>query len=380
MVRSEVPAPLRVCHVIHSLAPGGAEELLVELAAGGPSVGIETSFLSLMPLAGYRVASDLAALGVAVGSLDLPSRYDGRALTKGVQALRRLRPEVIHTHLKHADVVGGFAAWRLGVKQVSTLHVIEDDVSGGPRFKRWVGAQARSRFAARTIAVSDAQRDWYLRTFAVDGTEVVTVHNGLAPPLSLPDAQRAALRGALGLGAGDVAATMLGVMRAGKGHEQLIEAARRIPTGSPVRFLLAGDGPLRHQLEAHAAAAGLLGDRMRFLGWRSDVAQLLAASDLIVHPTFFDALPTALIHGLAAGIPAVASDTGGVAEILTPGTGMLVPAGDSVALAAAVSALTVDPARRAAMGRAARRRFDAEFSAGIWLARLRRVYDDALEA
>lgn len=372
-----VRAPLRVCHVIHGLQPGGAEQLLVEMAKARSSACLDISVLSLMATGDSSVARALRETGVRLESCNLASRWDPRALPRARSVIADLSPNVVHTHLKHADLVGAAAAASLRIPQVSTLHLIEDTVGGVGRLKRGMGAAARMHTAGRTIAVSDAQRSWYLSTFRADASRVVTVHNGVGdrPPQSPADRER--LRSDLGLRPGDVAAVMVGVMRHGKGHADLLAAARKIPAGSPLRIVLAGDGPLRCELERSAAATGET-SRVIFAGWCSDVPALLGASEIIVHPTLFDALPTALIEGLAAGIPAVASDVGGVPEIVAPGTGILVTPGDQRGLADAMILLGADPAMRSQMGSEARRRFDAEFSVTLWLERLRSIYEQVI--
>lgn len=362
---------LRVCQVIHSLASGGAEELLVELARTGSQRGLDVSVLSLMPLGQHQVAADLRSAGARVESLDLGTRWDPRALRRGAQVMADLRPEVIHTHLKHADLVGAAAARKLGVPMVSTLHRIEDTGTRVERFKQWLGGQARMRMAARTITVSDAQRDWYLGAFGVDPQRVVTIRNGIADPGPPSDGEVERVRREMGVADGMLLVSMLGVMRPFKGHAQLIAAAELLPADLPVCIVLAGEGPLRADLERAAAATGR---EFRFPGWITDVGRLLAASDFIVHPTLTDALPTALIHSLAAGIPAVASDVGGVPEIVSEQSGILTPPDDPVALAAAISELALDRDRRVEMGRAARRRFDREFRAEVWVDSLRTLY------
>lgn len=366
--------PLRVCHVVHELGPGGAEQVLLELATAAPAVGLELSVLSLMPTEGRLYPPRLRALGIPVASLGLPSRWDPSALPRGLVALRTLGPQVVHTHLKHADLVGAYAARRLGVPLVSSLHLVEDIPGRIGWAKRWAAAQARLRRADLTVAVSDALRDWYLRTFRADPTRVVTIRNGVAgvPPLS--EDARLELRARLGVPAGSVLATMVGVMRPGKGHADMVTAARRLPRH--VHVLLVGDGELRPELEE--AARSLPAGRLGFAGYRNDVPALLAASDLVVHPSHFDALPTALIQALAAGRPVVAAAVGGIPEIVTPGTGALVAPGDTDALAAAVSRLAGDSQARRTMGEAARLRFEEEFEVTRWAGRLRSAYDGVL--
>ncbi|MBV9660146.1 MAG: glycosyltransferase family 4 protein [Acidimicrobiales bacterium] len=368
-------ARLHVCHVIHGLAPGGAEELLVELARVGPGRGLDVSFLSLMTPGASRVATEIRAAGAPLESLGLRTRWDPSALWRGPTVVAGLRPDVIHTHLKHADLVGAAAARRLNIPMVSTLHRIENVGSPVEKLKQWLGGQARVRTAARTITVSDAQRAWYLDAFAADPSVVVTVRNGIASPPPPHPAIRRAVREELGVADGELLAVMLAVMRPAKGHEQLLEAVQLVPNEAAVCLVMAGEGPLEPAVRDAASRSGC---HVVLPGWVSDVDRLLSGADLIVHPSLADALPTALIHGLAAGIPAVATDVGGIPEIVTPDTGILVPPDDPGALARAISELARDPARRLTMGQAARRRFEREFSVETWVDHLSAVYREVL--
>lgn len=369
---------MRVCHVIHNLQPGGAEDLLVDLATVAPAAGIELSVLSLMPLTGHRHADRLREAGVQVRSLDLASRWTPRALPSGARAVAALAPELVHTHLKHADLVGAYASRRLGLPQVSTLHLIESGVGTVGRVKRWLASEARRRSAARTLTVSEAQRQWYLDAHPrVDPERVVTVHNGvLAPPV--PGAGRAELRASLGVPGEHLLVTMVGVMRPGKGHAQLLAGLRVLGTGLPVTVVLAGDGPLWTDVRRRVDELRGVAPQVVMAGFRPDVPALLAASDLVVHPSLAEALPTALIHALAAGLPVVASRVGGTPEVVDETTGALVPPDDPEALAGALRALLTDePARRRA-GEAARARYEQRFEAATWARRLHAVYEQVL--
>ena len=364
-----------MCHIIHSLERGGAEHLLVELAEVARAASLELAVISLMPVTGDGYHDRLTKLGVDVRCLELPTRWDPRSMTRATAAVRQLQPDVLHAHMKHADLVGAYVARRLHLPLISSLHAIEDAVSSVGRAKRWLGAQARLRAPDLTIAVSDAVRDWYLATFHADPEAVVTLHNGVGWPELGADA-RATTRRQLGVGDETVVATMLSVMRPNKGHAQLLAASRLLPAELDLLLVMAGDGPLRDELERDCV--GPNADKVLFAGWRTDVAELLTASDLIVHSSLSEALPTALIQGLAAGLPAVASDVGGIPEIVTPLTGILVPPDNAAALAAAIVAVADDPDRRRAMGLAARARFVEEFDSHVWVQRLRARYDQVL--
>lgn len=371
-------APLHVCHVIHSLGPGGAEDLLVELAATAEQSDLALSVLTLTPVRGDGTARALAEFGVEVRQLPFPSRWDPRSLSAGLAAIRALSPTLLHTHLKHADLVGAYASSRLGIPLVSTLHLVEDAPTLLGCAKLRLASQARVRRATYTIAVSDAVRSWYLAATGAHPAKVVTVRNGVRMPAALQAAGRRELRRALGVPDSAVLAMTVGVMRPGKGHEVVVRLAQMVPAELDVRFVLVGDGPLRRELER--AAASLPDGLVTFTGFRRDVPALLAAADLQVHPSGFDALPTALIHGLAAGVPAVATAVGGIPEVVTPETGRLVPAHDSAAVAAAVTELARHPGLRARLGAAARHRFETEFEVSQWASRLRQVYEAAQAA
>ena len=251
--------------------------------------------------------------------------------------MTKLGPQVIHSHLKHADLLAAHVAPRLQIPMVPTLHLVEGAPGTVGAFKRDIAVRARRR-AARTIAVSDAVRRWYLDLTAAVPQTVVTVYNGVPAPV-FSDGQREAVRLALDVPDDAVLVAMVAIMRPGKGHDVLLEAASRLPAGRQVQFVVAGSGPEEAGIRLAAHGLGLDGGRVRFLGFVDDVPALLAGCDLLVHPSMADALPTALIHGLAAGLPIVASDVGGIPEIVTDGVGILVPPGNADALGRAVADL-----------------------------------------
>jgi glycosyltransferase involved in cell wall biosynthesis len=368
--------PLRVTHVIHSLGPGGAENVLVELAAAAPSAGLELQVVGLSPVERPVHAETLRRMGVPVAQLDLP-RWDPRAVPGLVRALRPFRPHVVHTHLKHADLVGAVAGALLHLPVVSTLHVVEDSPAGAlARYKRTAGLVVRRRSAARTVALSTRQREWYEELTATD-RGLVVLPNGVADPGTPDPAARAALRAELGAGDGRPLVASASLMRPEKGHALLLDAVARLPREVRPVVALAGDGELRGELEARVAADPALHGQVRFLGYRDDVPALLAAADLVLHTSLADALPTTVIQALAVGVPVVATRVGGIPDIVGTDAGVLVEP-DAAAVAAAVTGLLADAAARARMGTAGRRRFLESFEAVGWAGRLRDLYTEVL--
>src|SRR4051794_26589790 len=368
------PMPLRVHVVIDGLGAGGAETLLADLVAGGREAGLEFSVTALQDRGQNPGAERLRALGVepvTLGISGLLSRRDHRTMR---ERLAEDRPDVVHAHLMNSDILGGFAARRLGLPCVSTIHVMHWPTDLRHRLKLRLQAQARRAGMQAVICVSDAAREAYVAQGWPSPQRVVTVHNGVASDPQ-PGAGKA-LRSSLGIAPGALVIGTLSVLRAGKGHEELLAAVPALRERSPgLEVLVAGGGPEAGALAPLAERAGA-----RLLGHLDDPLAFAAALDVLVHPSHFDAFPTALLEAGAVGTPVVATRVGGIPEIVVDGeTGLLVdaPPGPD-ALAAAIGGLLGDPARRSAMGTAARERYAREFTAAVWASRLREVYETAI--
>lgn len=367
-------ALLKVTHLIHDLRPGGAEHLLVDLAGIAEQAGMEISVVSMRPLVDHRYAGQLSAAGVRLESLGLAGWWDPRGAVRLRRLLPELRPDILHSHLKHADVVAGRVATAAAIPHVSTLHLIEDGSGWRATRKRDLAIKSRLRTAAVTIAVSDAVRDWYLAVSGAAAESVVTIHNGVPDPSKSGAGATDGVRAEFGIADEALLAVMVAVMRPGKGHDVLLDAIGYLEHEGLV-FLLAGDGPDSSAVRARAAGT----DQVVVAGFRDDVARLLSAADLVVHPSTTDALPTALVHAIAAGRPIVASGVGGIPEIISLGCGELVAPGDPVALANAIDRLAGDAVARSEMGERARQRYEQEFTAGMWADRLCDLYSGLLE-
>lgn len=364
---------LRVCHVVDELHPAGTDDVLVDLASAAPSAGLELTVLALAGDTDTGRGRALCDAGARVESLRLSHSWDVRGLSRGLAAVRRLEPAVIHTHLGYADLVGSYVARRLRLPHVSTLPVLGDDVATPSAARRQLAALGRS--PSRVIAVSDAQRGWYEASHPERAELLTTVPNGVAPPRPMPAERRKQVRDGLGLAPRAVFVLTVAPMRPGMGHDTLLDAVRLLPPRSPVQVALAGDGELWSGLELAVRADPRLDGRVQLLGNRDDVPDLLQAADLLVQPSHVDASSTILMRGLAAGVAIVATDVGSLPEIVAPGTGVIVSARDPAALAAALGGLATSHERRVAMGRAGRVRFRREFAATVWARRLREVYE-----
>ena len=377
---------MKVAHLVTSFTPDpgsgeGPGDEQVDLAAVSPATGVEPVVVGLGSAGDRREVTRLRRLGVPVVELGL-APWDPRAVGKVARVLREHGVDLVHTHLRQADVVGGLTTRLPGgvaVPLVSTLYKVEN-VPTGPadRFRRTAKILLRRRVAARTIAISHLQRERY-RRFSGTDRGLVVVPNGIADPEPLPDADRARVRTAHGVAADGLLAVSAAPMRRGQGHDLLLDAVAAVPARVPLTLVLVGDGPLRPWLASRVEADPLLAARVRFEphDGHDPAREVVGAADLYLHTSRAAALPLPLVRALALGVPAVASHVGGVPEIVTRDTGVLVPL-DAASIADAVARLAADPAQRGRLAKGARGHFLANFEARGWAVRLRGVYDEVL--
>lgn len=380
------------------MTAGGAEALTLAFARAVDPDRVRPTVVCLKSLGGNPYEEALRETDVPVVRLDARHLRDLRAFRRLTALLDETGAELIHAHLESASIWAAVAGRLRRRPVVTTFHTAPGSgpaaagSQGEPERPPggWTreGARRRlrlalvNRWAQRNLVVSEAAlRAW--SAAGLDPRRASVVHNGIdCTPFecAADDPElRARMRGELGAGDGGPLVVAVSVLRSGKGLETLVEAAPRLLARVPgARFAIAGEGPLAEGLRQRAEGLGVA-DAFDWLGFRGDVAAVLAAADLFVLPSRNDAFPTALLEAMAAGLPVVAGDAGGIPEIVEAGrTGVLVPPGDSDRLADAVAGLLERPAERSAMGRCARERVRARFSAGAWLGRLEAVYREAI--
>jgi glycosyltransferase involved in cell wall biosynthesis len=256
-------------------------------------------------------------------------------------------------------IYGGFAA-RSMLPRPRVVYSEHNQVSSAsPRDVRRFGHYIRLADAA--IAVSENLRDVLINKLGVT-RPVYTVRNGIDDS-GFANVSGDRVRSELGIGPREILIGTAVVLRREKGLTHLIQAAKTVLAKTPnARFAVAGDGPLRAELEAEATAAGL-GDRLLFLGYRSDIPELLASFDIYVLPSLSEGLPLALLEALSLGKFIVCTSVGGNPEVVEDGVhGFLVPPSDSTGLADALVKAVSDPALRARARDLSPRRFKEQFS------------------
>lgn len=267
---------------------------------------------------------------------------------KGVMAIRRVlrdgRFDVLNTHSRKDTLIAALAARLAGTPLIVRTRHLANKV-GSMLSYTWL--------PHRVTTVSNHVRD-YLISRGVPASRIGTIYSPIVLP---PPIAHSTLRQELGLAPDDIVVICVAVMRAAKGHKQLIEAlAPLMATRANLHLVVVGAGsPVFEQTQAHIEKLGLA-HRMHLLGTRRDVPNLLAGADLFALPTRQEASGTVFVEAAASGLPTVATDVGGVSEMMRDGeTGFLVPLDDPAALQRALQTLIDDASLRTRMGQAGRR-------------------------
>lgn len=338
----------RLLFVITSLDYGGAESVVVELASRFSERDWEVGVVSMVRPRAYE--NELNESGVTVFSLDMPKGVpDPRAVVRLAAIYRRFRADVVHSHMVHANLLARVARLLGPVPAlISTAHNITE---GG--FLLNLGYRLTDPLTEFTTNVSQAAFDRYVRIGLVAERKGAYVPNGInLKRYSHDPLARERLREEFGVGERFVWLAV-GRITEQKDYPNLFRALKL--QGSHSVLWLVGDGELRQESEKLVREEGLT-ERVSFLGVRPDVGALMSAADGFVLASAWEGLPMVLLEAAATGLPAVATDVGGVAEIVRPEAGLLIPAGDAGALADAMSGLEdASPEERAVMGKNARR-------------------------
>ena len=358
----------RVLHVVKVAGISGAENHLLLLLPALRDRGWDVAAVMLHE--GEPGAEDFAARleadGVPVERVRLSRAFDPRAFARILRRARRDRPDVVHTHLVHADF-HGLPAGRLA--RVPALVSTKHGFNAFRDRKAFATAdRAVASLADVHVAISAGLARYLAESEGFDAATFEVVHYGIeagSEPPPLPGAPRLAIVGRL-----------IPI----KGHDVLLRAVARARERLPGLTLeIAGDGELEQELRATAIRLGL-GDAVTFLGRVAPVDPVLERAEVVVVPSFGEGFGMVALEAMERGRPVIASAVGGLPEIVDEGrTGLLVPPGDVEALVRAIAQVADDPARAAGMGQAGRARALDGFSQERCTERIESLYLAGLE-
>lgn len=379
--------PLRIGFVIHTLESGGAEGQLVEwaralatdefkckvycLVRGGfheqriRDLGVDIEILGYRPMRGPD------------GRLDARAALTGiPALGRLIRAIRRDRPDILHTLLLMSDVMGAVASRFAGhrLRLVGSRRALSDCAGlGGIRAAvlRWAVRKADAVVCNSRAVVEDV-----IQTQGVAAERVTCIYNGVdVDRFGRARSGREAMRSALGLAPEARTIGYVGQLRPEKGHALLLRSFAELRRRhAAARLLLIGGGPLEPTLRALAGELDIA-DGVHFLGIRKDIPELLSAMDMFVLPSRTEGFSNVLLEAMASGLPIVASRVGGNPEALDDGgCGLLFESGREEALTAALDRVLSEPETARQLGEAGLRRAREVFSLDALHRQLRAFY------
>ena len=348
-----------------SLAYGGAEHHAITLANRLSERGHECHTGWVKPESAQLARLRPCAAGSAF-CLDAGRYLDMSSVRRLAAALARLKPAAVVAANPYA-LMYAWLARRLSGAHVPLVVIYHSTRSPGFKEQAKLAAYRLCMWAAeRAVFVCEYQRSYCLRRALRSRCNTV-IHNGVDVERfrdAASTAERHALRAALGYTDADYVLGVAGGLRPEKNQAQLLEATAGLRArGLPAKALFIGDGATRAALESRARALGIA-EHLRITGFRDDIRPYVTACDVICVCSLTEALSLAAIEAMAMSRPLVHSQVGGARELIEPGrNGLLFPARDTAALIACLVRLA-DGDTRAAMGRAARRTVEADFSEG----------------
>jgi glycosyltransferase involved in cell wall biosynthesis len=366
-----------ILHTIETGGPGGAETVLLELATNLDSSRFRS--LALLP-SGSWLPKQLQARGIPTVIAQSKAWYDLHLPRVMRQLVRQERVDLIHSHLPDQNFYSCLVGHLAACKTVVTYHGTPGVFRNGrtrSAVKSWV-----VRHAATAVVVVSDYLGRVLTQLGFPAKKIVRIYNGVDIKQFACQAG-GRLRAELGFPANAKMVGMVANLRQSKGYEYFIQAARQVTEAIPeARFVAVGekDDTIANQLDSLIRQLGLE-DRCVFLGFRSDVPQILSDLDVFVLSSVSEGLSIATIEAMAAGKPVVVTRSGGPEEVVEEGrTGFLVPPADPSALASRICEVLRSPDLAATLSRNAQAEAESKFSLALMVSEYESLYERCLGA
>lgn len=365
---------IRVIHLVEDLKIGGLERVLATLVT---HLDKHRYFPEVWCLAaGGRIARELRKNGISVRILGCTSYHRPLHILRLARLLQRAKADILHTHGYFASTFGRLVSFLTGPAiRIQHVHTTDHGLTARHRqIERML-----ARITHTVVCISEAVRRFVVDREGIPVSKTRVIYNGVKLPGPADPKQASPLL--LDWSADTFVVTTIGSLTPHKGHHILIRAVEILSERHPeIRLVIVGDGPLRWKLSEQVGRANLQ-EKVWFAGELESVFPVLYQTDLFVLPSMDrEGLSIAAIEATAAGRAIVASNLGGIPEVVQDGlNGLLVPPGDPNRLAEAMEALIRDPDRRQKMGTAGRHRFNQCFQARQMTAEIERLYDETMK-
>jgi glycosyltransferase involved in cell wall biosynthesis len=372
---------MKVIHIIKITRIAGAENHLLTLLAGLRARDIDAQIIMLTesakPMTDFIAAAQQRE--IPIQRVIIRRAVDPSLITLLRDLLRESKPDIVHTHLQHADLHGIIAARLAKVPVIVTSRHNDNAFRRRPMIKQvnhilW-------RLVDAGIAISNSIGRFAIEVEGAAAHKVHTIYYGLSfkSDPAERDSARQAVRRELGIDKNELIVGIVCRLIEQKGVEHGLQAFSQVARNFPsARLVIVGDGPLRRSLEALVKSLGLQG-RVQFLGWRGDVPRLMAALDVLLVPSLWEGFGLVILEAMAQRVPAIGSDVSAIPEIIIQGeTGLLVPPEDIDRLTEALTLLLGDHALRQHMGLLAEDRLETNFSESRMVDQTVALYDRRL--
>jgi len=366
--------PLKVLHVITRLDKGGSSKVLLGLTEGLKARGLDVVIItgeSLEPeesIDGFREMTGIPIHIIPELKREISLKKDLSTLFALIKAIKRESPDILHTHTSKAGILGRLAGRLCRVRNI--IHTPHGHIFYGyfGRIRTWFFFQIErlaSHLCDRIITITSLEKRDYIRLKVAKEDKLIPIHCGInLKEYVESDSESIDIKRELMIDQTTLLIGWVGRLEAVKGCFDFLDACKMAEKDFPMaRFLMVGDGALRKEIEAEVRK-GTLNNKFFILGYRKDIPRIMKGIDIFCLTSLNEGLGIVLIEAMAAGKAVIATDVGGVSEVILDGkTGILVPPGNPEAVAIAIKRLLSDTGLRSSLGRAGRERarlFDRE--------------------
>jgi len=370
----------KILYVITSTGIGGAEKILCQTAKSMDKNKYHVSICSLKEKG--EMAEDIERHGIAVHCLHMVNKEgfvgwisSTIALFQLFSYLRKVRPEIVHSFLFRANILARIAGYLTGVPIIiSSIRVM----GGEKRYFHFI-ERITSFMVEHYIAVSESVKNYVMQKSKISDENITVIYNGTdienhnysnVKNVKMP----------FGVEDGDDILVTVGRLHKQKGHAYLLHAISMVEKEMPrLKLLIIGEGEEENNLKILAETLDLT-DKIIFAGLRYDVEKILPVAGLFILPSLWEGTPNVLLEAMAARKPVIATEVGGIPEVVVHGrTGILVPPEDSDALANAIKNLLKDKLKAEEMGKAGRLRVEEHFTIAGMLKKTEKLYQRILK-
>ena len=366
----------KVVHIVPMLGPGGAERIAVDIVVGLDRQKFDVAVISIWRRVGCELESFLDNFGVRVEYLGKGWGFDGRTYHRLHRVLRELHPDVVHTHL---HVLRYALPSLLLLKPAGVVHTVHNLAERETETR----ARCIQRYALNhgivPVAVSEEVAISLNQLYGIRQCRVIP--NGISQHrYANPQTARSKWRAREGFRDDQILFVCVARFAEQKNHALLLKAFAQGPASDPnAHLVLVGEGGLQEQLESQAEDLGV-SRQVHFLGLRTDIPDVLGATDVFVLSSAWEGNPLSMMEAMAAGLPIVSTAVGGVPDLIANGReGFLVPPGDVKGFSGAMTFLLRDRETRRSMGTAAAQRAKENFDVSKMVRAYEQLYENLID-